>query len=70
MEIPHTFVGIVYLISGFAFATNSSMRGDGATHWGYALTGIVSLVIAARFLGMPLNRDASKEKTVKPDPLA
>src|SRR3954469_14656295 len=63
------FVGLAYLVGGTFFAYNSAPHGGPETHWGYALTGITCLVVAARFLGMPPGRDAPTGKTAGPDAL-
>ncbi len=68
MRIPQSILGLVYLISGFAFAINSAPHSGTETHWGYALTGITCLIISAKFLGLPSNRDALTAKSGKPDP--
>jgi len=69
MRLPHGVIGLVYLVSGLVFAFNSANHsGSTETHWGYALTGITCLVIAAKFLGLPLKHEAPTGKMGKPDP--
>jgi hypothetical protein len=67
MPFPRGLIGLVYSIVGLLFAFNSAPNSS-TTHWGYALTGITCLIIGAKFLGMPLNREALTEKAVKHDP--
>ena len=68
MRIPQGILGLIYLVAGILFAFNSAPRSGTDTHWGFALTGITCLIIGAKFLGLPSNRDALVAKPGKPDP--